>query len=331
MLLFLALLGWPASSQVVPQESPEWYFWTDDGVRHFVTERGQGDTVVVLHGGWGGDHTPMLDAVAPHTDRFRFVLYDQRGSLRSPAPPDTLSIGRFVDDLESLRQELGLERLTLLGHSKGGALGFAYLQRYPDRVRSLIAIGPPWPLPSEKRFAPIPADERSRVEAKWDEVGAWQHERMIAEIAREGLFAQRKPPRLKENLSGRERTAQARIALASANLYNIDRWRQMKGDQVHFSQSVIEAMRQNMGAAGFARWEQGHLPALTAFQGPVSVIIGDHDYLDFGGVAWPYLIDDIPNGTHTVIENAGHTIWIDRPFAFAAALRAALERAQRGA
>lgn len=96
-----------------------WYLQTSDSVKHFVTEFGKGDTVVVLHGGWGAEHSYLIDAFRPLSNQFHFVLYDQRGSLRSPAPDSTITIKQFVEDLEALRQELGLEQLTLLGHSMG--------------------------------------------------------------------------------------------------------------------------------------------------------------------------------------------------------------------
>src|SRR5690606_14264497 len=155
MKLFCAILFAvaivPASAsaqQLVDRE--EWYLWTDDGARLYVTEFGRaaaaGDTVIVLHGGWGAEHSYLLSALAPLGDRYRFVLYDQRGSLRSPAPDSTIAYERMVADLDALREEIGLGRVTLLGHSMGTVLASFYLAEHPDRVHGLVFTGPVSPV-----------------------------------------------------------------------------------------------------------------------------------------------------------------------------------------
>jgi hypothetical protein len=90
-------------------EAEQWYFWTDDGVRHYAyefgTAAGPGDTVIVLHGGWGAEHAYLIDALVPLADRHRLVLYDPRGSLRSPAPDSTVRLERLVADLTRAIQQ----------------------------------------------------------------------------------------------------------------------------------------------------------------------------------------------------------------------------------
>jgi pimeloyl-ACP methyl ester carboxylesterase len=51
-------------------------------------------------------------------------------------------VDRQVDDVEALRQELGLERLALAGHSAGAALALLYAVRYPERIGRLVLITP---------------------------------------------------------------------------------------------------------------------------------------------------------------------------------------------
>src|SRR5205085_12696322 len=79
--------------------------------------------------------------------RYRFVLYDQRGSLRSPAPDSSITLAAMVADLDQLRHDLGLQRVTLLGHSMGNTLAYAYLAAHPDRVRGLVLMDPLLPTP----------------------------------------------------------------------------------------------------------------------------------------------------------------------------------------
>jgi proline iminopeptidase len=56
-----------------------------------------------------------------------------------------MTVALCVEDLESLRRDLGQERLLLVGHSWGGMLAMAYAAAHPDRVDRLILIGPGGP------------------------------------------------------------------------------------------------------------------------------------------------------------------------------------------
>lgn len=103
---------------------------------------GDGDPIVVIHGGPGLDHNylrPSMDALAA---RHALVYYDQRGTGRSSAALDSSSINldAFVEDLERLREALGYDRITVLAHSFGGLLGLEYAFRHPDRTRALILV-----------------------------------------------------------------------------------------------------------------------------------------------------------------------------------------------
>ena len=70
------------------------------------------------------------------------------------------------------------------------------------------------------------------------------------------------------------------------------------------------------------------MPALKSNSVPYTVILGDHDLVDFGCVIWPKLIDKLPDGELTILEHAGHLPWIDRPDAFLLAMEKALQRSQ---
>lgn len=93
-----------------------------------------------LHGGPGGDHTYYKPALDPLTDRFQIVYVDHRGQGRSaPGPRETYTLDNNVDDLDALRDYLGLDKIVVFGTSYGGMVALAYAARYPDRVSHLIA------------------------------------------------------------------------------------------------------------------------------------------------------------------------------------------------
>jgi pimeloyl-ACP methyl ester carboxylesterase len=66
------------------------------------------------------------------------VRYDERGCELSDHDPAEISFEAFVRDLETVVDELGLERFPLLGVSQGGAVAVAYAQRHPERVSRLV-------------------------------------------------------------------------------------------------------------------------------------------------------------------------------------------------
>lgn len=115
-----------------------------DGVRLFVTERGKGSPVVVIHGGPGMDHATLLADLVPLERRHRLVYYDQRGGGRSTLPDGVslLTIDHHVRDLEVIRQHIGVEKLTIVAHSFGPAIAALYAIRHPDRVDRMVFLGP---------------------------------------------------------------------------------------------------------------------------------------------------------------------------------------------
>jgi len=115
------------------------------GVSLYVESLGHGkDTLVLLHGGPGLSAANVLPDFAPLGDQFTVVSYDQRGAGRSTLVDDSarVTLSAHLADLEALRSQLHLERLTLIGHSWGGGLAVRYALAHPTRVNRLILIDP---------------------------------------------------------------------------------------------------------------------------------------------------------------------------------------------
>ncbi|MGQ4389290.1 alpha/beta fold hydrolase [Streptomyces sp. SAS_270] len=113
---------------------------TDDGVRLWASRSGQGEPLVLCHGGPGlwdmfEDVTAMLE------DRATVIRWDQRGCGRSERCAGPWTTGRFVADLDAVRRHFGLERMVLLGHSWGAQLALSYTLAHPDRVDGLVYVG----------------------------------------------------------------------------------------------------------------------------------------------------------------------------------------------
>lgn len=105
---------------------------------------GPGTPLLALHGGPGGTSC-RFEILAPLADERPIIFYDQLGSGRSERPADTTlwNVPRFVQELEAVRQALGLDSVHLLGHSWGGALAAEYLvATRPTGVKSVILSSP---------------------------------------------------------------------------------------------------------------------------------------------------------------------------------------------
>ncbi|HEX8070293.1 MAG TPA: prolyl aminopeptidase [Pyrinomonadaceae bacterium] len=101
-----------------------------------------GQPVVFLHGGPGGgtvpDYRRFFDPEA-----YRIVLFDQRGSGKSTphASLEENTTWHLVDDIERLREHLGIESWHVFGGSWGSTLALAYAETHPARARSLVLRG----------------------------------------------------------------------------------------------------------------------------------------------------------------------------------------------
>jgi len=109
-----------------------------------ITGSGSGVPLVVLHGGPGGTSCGY-SRLEPLGKSRPIVRYDQLGGGRSGRPNNTSlwRTDRFVEELHSLRAQLGLTRMHLLGHSWGGALAAQYvLAKGSMGIESLILSSP---------------------------------------------------------------------------------------------------------------------------------------------------------------------------------------------
>jgi proline iminopeptidase len=113
---------------------------TSDSVALYVRVAGQGPPCVFVHGGPGAGAEVVEKLAGPVLEHnFQMIYLDQRGSGRSGSSASkAYGLDRVVLDLEELRQQLHLEKWTLLSHSFGGLIATAYASKYPSRVQVLI-------------------------------------------------------------------------------------------------------------------------------------------------------------------------------------------------
>ncbi|PTU72944.1 prolyl aminopeptidase [Pseudomonas mangrovi] len=110
----------------------------------YVDESGipDGLPVVFIHGGPGAG-CDSLSRRFFNPNQYRIVTFDQRGSGRSTpyASLENNTTWHLVEDLERIREHLGIDKWVLFGGSWGSTLALAYAQKHPERVLGLILRG----------------------------------------------------------------------------------------------------------------------------------------------------------------------------------------------
>jgi proline iminopeptidase len=131
---------------------------------------GSGTPLLTVHGGPGLGHRYMrgFDALA---DVYQVVFYDQRGTGDTElGDPDRVTFSGALEDMEAIREGLGLGKLNLIGHSAGSLIALLYAAAHPERTGSLVlyATAPPFipelaqQLGTRMAMRRTPEDERDR-------------------------------------------------------------------------------------------------------------------------------------------------------------------------
>jgi proline iminopeptidase len=182
------------NSFLYPPIEPHAQGWLDTPSVHSIYWEASGNPagipVVFIHGGPGSGTSPLqrrfFDPV-----RYRILLFDQRGSGQSTphGELDGNTTPDLIDDMEKLRETLGIDRWLVFGGSWGSTLALAYGEAHPERCLGFVLRGIFLCRPSEidwflygiRAFFPeaqrelaefIPADER-------DDLLAAYHRRLI--------------------------------------------------------------------------------------------------------------------------------------------------------
>ena len=111
-----------------------------NGVMIYYKMLGRGAPLLIVHGGPGASHDYFLPYLLPLARHNRVVFLDERGSGQSQKleDPSGYSVENMAEDVEAVRRALGLGKVSLLGHSYGGALAQAYALKYQTNLTHLI-------------------------------------------------------------------------------------------------------------------------------------------------------------------------------------------------
>lgn len=160
----------------------------DDGCVLWTEQVGQGNTLVLCHGGPG--LWDYLDDVAGMLEGLGTVIrWDQRGCGRSQRR-GPYSVGQSIADLDAVRRHAGQQRVTVFGHSWGALLALRYALRYPDRLLRLIYVSGTGIDPWSTWRPEFRANLRRQMGARWQRWEALNDRDRTAEQEREWAILQ---------------------------------------------------------------------------------------------------------------------------------------------
>lgn len=115
---------------------------TDDGVRLYVEQSGEGTPIIFVHE-FAGDHRSWEPQVRYFSRRYRCFTYSARGYDPSDVPSDVeaYSQDRARDDIRAVMDALDIETAHVVGLSMGGFATLHFGLHYPERALSLVVAG----------------------------------------------------------------------------------------------------------------------------------------------------------------------------------------------
>jgi proline iminopeptidase/L-proline amide hydrolase len=263
--------------------------------------------VVLIHGGPGGTHGGLLDALELADERM-VILYDQLDSGRSARPndPANWNVALFVEELEAVRISLGISKWHVVGHSWGGTIALEYAAGKPAALASLVLAGPlistrRWIADANSLRSKLPTAVQASLSRCESSAPPPKDECDIATAAYNSSFLQRTP------------LSKAATAYVSP---------QNQG----FNARIYEAMwgPTEFASTGTLKHYDGE-PLLARLQGARTLLlVGQFDEARLGTAA--DYVDRVAGMEFAVVPGAAHRMFRDRPDETVAIIRAWLGR-----
>ena len=229
--------------------------------------------------------------------QLRMVFLDHRGFAPSPGPVETIAfaLDTLLDDFERARQELGLGRIVVIGHSGHAFMALEYAKKYPENVSHVIMIG----------IAPSLSSAMTQARDQyWQEFASSERKAIMEENL------QRLPDEQLAELPPGEAFIKGYIRDAPRIWYD-----------PHFDCSPLwVGVDVNMDMIDHV-W--GHIfrdiditQGLDTFDRPVFLALGRYDFLVAPPSTWDPIRPKFRNLTVRVFEQSGHTPQYEEPALF---------------
>ena len=266
----------------------------------FYEEEGHGIPIVLISGGPGGTHHGFHPYFSQINDFARVIYYDQRGTGKSSKDDTgkTYTIKQAIEDLESLRKTLKIDKWAVLGWSYGGLLGQCYALTYPERVIGLVLVAS-----SHGLYESITKSERENLFISQEERDA------IARIKNQSVEGKITP------------------AQSAYNQYLAGDWKRQsycKPAKEDFIRTMLYGWNPAPGFEELMRAEENKINLegkFDDFKIPTLIIEAKWDLLWWNSDRAELMCENHPNGKVEIFEKSGHKIFADEPKKFFSLLK----------
>ena len=263
----------------------------------YYREIGQGQPIIILHGGPDFSHAYFLPDTDRLSDMFYLIYYDQRGRGKSAenVQPEDVTIESDVEDLERLREYFRLETVAVLGHSWGGLLAMEYAIRHPDRVSHLVLMNTApashedYLLLRQAFLEKRPATDAEKMKALSSNAKYQQGDPdTVAEYYRSHFSMTLKQPEQLESLIASLRASFTKEGILKAN-----------------------AIEERLYDGTWLSSDYNLLPKLEQLDIPTLVIYGDYDFIPIECAA--HITKAIPGARFVLLKDCGHFSYLECP------------------
>jgi pimeloyl-ACP methyl ester carboxylesterase len=270
---------------------------TDDDVKLHVEETGLGIPIVFVHE-FAGDQRSWEPQVREFSRRYRCITYNARGYPPSDVPPDVAKYSqrRAADDIRSVLDHLKIDTAHIVGLSMGGFATLHFGLCYPERARSLLVAGAGYGSERDKR-------EQFRGEAT----------AIAARLQKDGMAA----------FAQLYAYGPTRVQFENRDPRGFAEFKRMLGEHSATGSAMTQLGVQRERPSLYDLESQ-----LRALRVPMLVMTGDEDHpcLQPG----LFLKQVVASAALLVIPNAGHTINLEVPDVFNAALQDLITQVEAG-
>jgi proline iminopeptidase len=270
--------------------SGEGRFTTRDRLSLWYKISGHGPVLLVPTPGWGASADMYMKSLVPLERDFTLIYLDTRGAGRSDAPAKNsgYAFSFFIDDFETLRVHLRLNRWWLFAHSDASLQAMAYAIEYPKACRGLFIVDGTLNI-NDKAYRDDQAAASKKI----------SHQHWYAAAIKATNKASKSDEDFKKSFLG------AAFPLYFANYKAAVKARH------YFSASTYHVKKNK-----YDENTPAFVPEkLAQVRVPTAVFVGDSDVITTP-VEAARLHRGISNSTLFIITNAGHFPWLEQPKMF---------------
>ncbi|WP_170228982.1 alpha/beta fold hydrolase [Polyangium fumosum] len=271
----------------------------DDVELHVLTE-GSGPSILVPTG--GGIEFYRRTFSRRLLDAHTFVYVEMRGTGASTGSPEGATYATLADDLDAVREKLGLDRVVVMGHSNHGGIALEFGLRHPKHAAAVVSV------------ASVPDFSRAMSVgiARWEAEASTSRKELLARHQAElgALDTSAMDP---DELTLRRYLALHPLVWNDPTLDAGALWGGVPRGFAIYMQSVIRPEAE--------RWSL--VSSLGEITCPVLALCGRYDYV-CPVELWAEAIDALPRGVLDIFDHSGHNPHYEESARFDAVLLAFL-------